>query len=82
MRHAGLCSLFGMWATLIIMEVIPFLALAVGVDNMFILAHALHRQPPTNAAGCDAIDLYIFCCRVRTLCPLCQPRSMLQSFRL
>jgi hypothetical protein len=40
----GLCSLFGMWSTLIIMEVIPFLVLAVGVDNMFVLAHALGRQ--------------------------------------
>jgi Niemann-Pick C1 protein len=40
----GLCSLFGIWSTLIIMEVIPFLALAVGVDNMFVLAHALGRQ--------------------------------------
>ncbi|KAF6262418.1 multidrug efflux transporter AcrB transmembrane domain-containing protein [Scenedesmus sp. NREL 46B-D3] len=42
----GLCSLFGMWSTLIIMEVIPFLVLAVGVDNMFVLAHALGRQDP------------------------------------
>jgi hypothetical protein len=25
-------------------QVIPFLALAVGVDNMFVLAHALQRQ--------------------------------------
>lgn len=51
MSRAGLCSLLGMWATLIIMEVIPFLALAVGADNMFILAHALHRQPAQGAAG-------------------------------
>ncbi|DBB06657.1 TPA: hypothetical protein ACH3X1_012171 [Trebouxia sp. C0004] len=42
----GICSLFGMWATLIILEVIPFLVLAVGVDNMFILAHALQQQNP------------------------------------
>jgi Niemann-Pick C1 protein len=40
----GLCSMFGMWSTLIVMEVIPFLVLAVGVDNMFVLAHALGRQ--------------------------------------
>jgi hypothetical protein len=40
----GLCSLAGMWSTLIVMEVIPFLVLAVGVDNMFVLAHALGRQ--------------------------------------
>eukprot|EP00798_Chlamydomonas_sp_ICE-L_P025324 gene25325-10979_t len=40
----GIISLFGCWCTLIIMEVIPFLVLALGVDNMFVLAHALQRQ--------------------------------------
>lgn len=40
----GLASLFGVWSTLISLEVIPFLVLAVGVDNMFVLAHALARQ--------------------------------------
>jgi Niemann-Pick C1 protein len=40
----GLVSMAGLWSTLIIMEVIPFLVLAVGVDNMFVLAHALSRQ--------------------------------------
>lgn len=42
----GLVSALGLWSTLIIMEVIPFLVLAVGVDNMFVLAHALQRQAP------------------------------------
>eukprot|EP00887_Chlorella_sp_A99_P002624 scaffold6.g2624.t1 len=46
----GLCGWVGLAGTLIIMEVIPFLALAVGVDNMFILAHALHQQPPSPYA--------------------------------
>ncbi|KAL6781423.1 SSD3 [Auxenochlorella protothecoides x Auxenochlorella symbiontica] len=41
----GLFGWAGTPATLIVMEVIPFLALAVGVDNMFILASALERQP-------------------------------------
>ena len=36
--------MFGFWSTLIVMEVIPFLVLAVGVDNMFVLVHALQRQ--------------------------------------
>ena len=36
----GTYSYFGMPATLIIIEVIPFLVLAVGVDNIFILVQA------------------------------------------
>ncbi|KAG8632227.1 NPC intracellular cholesterol transporter 1 isoform X1 [Manihot esculenta] len=41
----GLFSAIGVKSTLIIMEVIPFLVLAVGVDNMCILVHAVKRQP-------------------------------------
>ncbi|KAL7207283.1 hypothetical protein ACSBR1_029277 [Camellia fascicularis] len=41
----GIFSAFGIKSTLIIMEVIPFLVLAVGVDNMCILVHAVKRQP-------------------------------------
>jgi Niemann-Pick C1 protein len=33
----GIFSYFGVPATLIIIEVVPFLVLAVGVDNIFIL---------------------------------------------
>lgn len=40
----GLFSFFGVQVTLIIAEVIPFLVLAVGVDNVFILVHELDRQ--------------------------------------
>ena len=40
----GFFSLFGVRVTLIIAEVIPFLVLAIGVDNVFILAHELERQ--------------------------------------
>ena len=32
-------------ATLIIFEIIPFLVLAVGVDNIFILVHTYQRDP-------------------------------------
>ena len=40
----GLFSFLGVRVTLIIAEVIPFLVLAVGVDNVFILVHELDRQ--------------------------------------
>ncbi|MCO5604732.1 hypothetical protein L7F22_058902 [Adiantum nelumboides] len=40
----GLFSAFGVKCTLIIAEVIPFLVLAVGVDNMCIIVHAVKRQ--------------------------------------
>ncbi|KAH7388448.1 hypothetical protein KP509_16G076200 [Ceratopteris richardii] len=40
----GLFSAFGVKSTLIIAEVIPFLVLAVGVDNMCIIVHAAKRQ--------------------------------------
>jgi len=40
----ALYSAIGVKVTLIIAEVIPFLVLAVGVDNVFILVHELSRQ--------------------------------------
>ncbi|KAJ1427399.1 Sterol-sensing domain [Sesbania bispinosa] len=40
----GIFSALGVKSTLIIIEVIPFLVLAVGVDNMCILVHAVKRQ--------------------------------------
>jgi len=40
----ALFSAIGVKVTLIIAEVIPFLVLAVGVDNVFILVHELDRQ--------------------------------------
>ncbi|OLL22746.1 Niemann-Pick type C-related protein 1 [Neolecta irregularis DAH-3] len=39
----GLFSFFGIKVTLIIAEVIPFLILAIGVDNIFLLSHELER---------------------------------------
>lgn len=38
----GICAYLGIKSTLIIAEVIPFLILAVGVDNIFLIVHELH----------------------------------------
>ena len=60
----GLFSFLGVKVTLIIAEVIPFLVLAVGVDNVFILVHELDRQnflhgpnaAPQNYQGFSAMS--------------------------
>ncbi len=41
----GFYGYIGVPATLIIIEVIPFLVLAVGVDNIFILVQTYQREP-------------------------------------
>ncbi|XP_070671458.1 uncharacterized protein [Malus domestica] len=55
----GFFSVIGVKSTLIIMEVIPFLVLAVGVDNMCILVNAVKRQPlqlPCGSCGSWTIN--------------------------
>lgn len=44
MASIGLFSFAGVPATLIVMEVVPFLVLAVGVDNIFIIVQTYDRQ--------------------------------------
>ncbi|KAB7495176.1 Niemann-Pick C1 protein [Armadillidium nasatum] len=40
----GLCGFLGVQGTLFVLEVIPFLVLAVGVDNIFLLVQTLQRE--------------------------------------
>ncbi|XP_034244049.1 NPC intracellular cholesterol transporter 1 isoform X2 [Thrips palmi] len=49
----GLFGYIGVAATLIIVEVIPFLVLAVGVDNIFILVQT-HQRTPRNPGESSA----------------------------
>jgi len=51
----GFFSLVGIKTTLIIAEVIPFLVLAVGVDNVFILVHELDRQNLLHGPNASAV---------------------------
>ncbi|WPK27283.1 hypothetical protein PUMCH_004664 [Australozyma saopauloensis] len=44
----GICAYFQIKSTLIIAEVIPFLILAVGVDNIFLIVHELHVISENN----------------------------------
>ncbi len=45
----GIFGFIGVPATLIIFEIIPFLVLAVGVDNIFILVQTYQRDPRRGA---------------------------------
>lgn len=50
----GLFSWFGLKATLIIVDVIPFIVLAVGVDNIFLIVHEFERVKISH--GRDKIE--------------------------
>lgn len=55
----GILSFFGVSATLIIIEVIPFLVLAVGVDNIFIIVQALQRSPHADKSVEERISIVV-----------------------
>jgi len=38
----GICGFFKIKVSLITLEVIPFLILAIGVDNMFLIYHSIY----------------------------------------
>lgn len=71
-------------------QVIPFLVLAVGVDNMFILAHALDREDPAVplrdrvgralAAAGPSITLAASCQIVAFLLGLLSPMPAIRNF--
>jgi Niemann-Pick C1 protein len=48
MISGGILSALGFKMTLVISEVIPFLVLAVGIDNIFIIVDAYHRSKADN----------------------------------
>ncbi|KAH7887967.1 patched family-domain-containing protein [Phlebopus sp. FC_14] len=68
----GFFSLVGVKTTLIIAEVIPFLVLAVGVDNVFILVHELDRQNLLHGPNASMTAPGVF---------FSMPRSPAQSHR-
>lgn len=45
MCSIGICATFGVATTLLTIEVVPFLVLAVGVDNIFIIVQTCQRNP-------------------------------------
>jgi Niemann-Pick C1 protein len=47
----GLLSAMGLKTTLIVWEVVPFLALAIGVDNMFIITRQFDRVCANNSSN-------------------------------
>ncbi len=51
MISIGFCSVCGVQATLIISEVIPFLVLAIGIDNVFILLNTFQSKHPALPLG-------------------------------
>lgn len=66
----GIFSYFGIPLTLIVIEVIPFLVLAIGVDNIFImvqtlqvfiLSYRLLEKCLSFFGGCKDLEQEVFC---------------------
>lgn len=53
----GCCGFLSIKASLITLEVIPFLILAIGVDNMFLIYHAVYRVPARDVDVKVAVGL-------------------------
>lgn len=74
---AGFFSLLGLKSTLIIAEVIPFLILAIGIDNIFLLVHEL--EVVTEISPKLPIE-YRVSQAVRQIGPSCFTSAILQLF--
>ncbi|KAI5962165.1 NCR1 [Candida pseudojiufengensis] len=71
----GFFSIIGLKSTLIIAEVIPFLILAIGIDNIFLIVHELHKITETE----PKLDLKIRISRsLKTIGPSCLISAVLQ----
>lgn len=55
----GLLSYMRVKATLIIIEVVPFLVLAVGTDNLFILTHAYEVSCVDKSLSTSICNLFL-----------------------
>lgn len=69
----AICSAMGVRITMIVVEVVPFLVLAIGVDNMFILCHTFDKRmkfyesQPLLSRQVSSVDDRIFGCAEATL---------------
>ena len=57
----GILSYMGVAGSLIILEVVPFLVLAVGVDNLFIIVHSYEVSMHAHLFGPPALDRGFMC---------------------
>lgn len=73
----GLFSLIGLKSTLIIAEVIPFLILAIGIDNIFLMVHELHLVNESEEHKSKLLEQRI-ACAMRNIGPSCLISAILQ----
>ncbi|ODV77860.1 uncharacterized protein CANTADRAFT_26879 [Suhomyces tanzawaensis NRRL Y-17324] len=77
LSSAGLCAVIGLKSTLIIAEVIPFLILAIGVDNIFLIVHELNN---ISAVLPDALIETRIALAMGNIGPSCLLSATLQFF--
>jgi hypothetical protein len=58
----GIFGIFGIESTIIIFEILPFLVLAIGVDNMFILVQTYQARSNSSIFSSDftfLLDIFV-----------------------